>query len=222
MPLHPHRITAKGNRMGRVPMQTDNEDEHRRSRAGTGRQTSHRRARRAAPPGDVVPATWPCPEASGSPTQTSSERPHASQPCPPFGLKWAAVSQRVRSLLSPLLPTQNVLRGFRTTRPQRFASSMPGQTHVGNCARRQQPGTQTQHAGTASSGPGQSPASSELQGSQREEGYGPGRQQRTGLWGRRRGRRLVAGHFPRLPPAGLLLLEMAVLTWRNSVWPAWW
>ena len=185
-----------------MPMQTDNEDEHRRSRAGTAgdRQATGERGGGSPARGTLSPP--PALSQGLRVADRPSERPHAPSPAHPScpsGRPPASVSGASSRLPSP--NTERVLRGFRTTtRPQRCRPT-PGQTH-GTAARRQAAQTQTQHAGTGPrGGPARAQASSEAQGSQREEGWaGPGRQQRTGLWGRRQGRRLVAGHSPGFPP----------------------
>jgi len=195
-----------------VLMQTDNEDDHRRSRAGIAgdRQATGERGRGSPARGTLSPLGLPCPEASGPPIDPPSGRTPQALPTLRAQVGGCQPACPEPPLASPL-PTQNgCSEDSGQQRGHRVLTN--AWTDTRNCG---PPAGSSDTDPTRRDGPSWGPAraqaSSEAQGSQREEGRaGPAAE--DGTVGAKTGQAAGGGSLPRLPAAGLLLLEMAVLT----------
>ena len=141
-------------------MQTDNEDDHRRSRAGIAgdRQATGERGGGSPAWGTLSPLGLPCPEASGSPIDPRSGRtPPALPTLPscPSGRPPASVSGA-----SSRLPLSQHRTGAQRIQDNNEATEVP--TNTWTDTRKCSPaGRQLRHRpntqGRALGGPGQSP-----------------------------------------------------------------
>lgn len=207
-------------------MQTDNEDDHRRSRASIAgdRQATGERGGGSPAWGTLSPLGLPCPEASGSPIDPrSGSTPPALPTLPscPSGRPPASVSGA-----SSRLPLSQHRTGAQRIQDNNEATEVPTNTWTdtwkcGPAGRqlRHRPNTQGRALGGAQPEPRPPLRPKGLRGRK----AGPGR---AGSRGRDRGGEDGAGGWWRVTPQASHRRPAApgdgCSHLRNSVWPAWW